>query len=73
MWADPEANVERWGENERGISYTFGAEIVTEFLKKHDLDLICRAHQVSFRVFKLEFLGDFEGMVLNEIGSGRWL
>jgi len=46
LWADPEPNVERWGENERGISYTFGAEIVTEFLKKHDLDLICRAHQV---------------------------
>ncbi|GJX14586.1 metallophosphoesterase domain-containing protein, partial [Tanacetum coccineum] len=31
---------------DRGISYTFGAEKVAEFLQKHDLDLICRAHQV---------------------------
>ena len=25
---------------------TFGEDVVTAFLKKHDLDLICRAHQV---------------------------
>jgi diadenosine tetraphosphatase ApaH/serine/threonine PP2A family protein phosphatase len=35
-----------WGENDRGVSYTFGPDSVTEFLAKHDLDLICRAHQV---------------------------
>ena len=36
-----------WGENDRGVSYTFGPDSVTEFLQKHDLDLICRAHQVQ--------------------------
>lgn len=36
-----------WGENDRGVSYTFGPDSVTEFLQKHDLDLICRAHQVT--------------------------
>ena len=35
-----------WGENDRGVSFTFGPEIVSKFLTKHDLDLICRAHQV---------------------------
>jgi serine/threonine-protein phosphatase PP1 catalytic subunit len=35
-----------WGENDRGTSFTFGADVVTKFLNKHDLDLICRAHQV---------------------------
>ena len=35
-----------WGDNDRGVSYTFGADSVTDFLNKHDLDLICRAHQV---------------------------
>jgi len=25
---------------------TFGADVVRKFLKKHDLDLVCRAHQV---------------------------
>ncbi|CAK7343444.1 unnamed protein product [Dovyalis caffra] len=46
LWADPDRDVKGWGDNDRGVSYTFGADKVTEFLKKHDLDLICRAHQV---------------------------
>lgn len=46
LWADPEKEIQGWGENDRGVSYTFGADSVTEFLQKHDLDLICRAHQV---------------------------
>lgn len=48
LWADPEKEIQGWGENDRGVSYTFGADAVTEFLQKHDLDLICRAHQVCF-------------------------
>ncbi|KAF0710604.1 hypothetical protein AaE_012456 [Aphanomyces astaci] len=46
LWADPEANILGWGENDRGISYTFGVDVVVQFLKRHDLDMICRAHQV---------------------------
>ena len=46
LWSDPDDDVEGWDENERGVSYIFGPKIVTKFLKKHDLDLICRAHQV---------------------------
>jgi diadenosine tetraphosphatase ApaH/serine/threonine PP2A family protein phosphatase len=38
-----------WGENDRGVSYTFGPDCVADFLQKHDLDLICRAHQVGGR------------------------
>lgn len=46
LWADPDKDVNGWAENERGVSYTFGGDIVQKFLAKHDLDLICRAHQV---------------------------
>uniref|UniRef100_A0A8C6FZN0 Serine/threonine-protein phosphatase n=1 Tax=Moschus moschiferus TaxID=68415 RepID=A0A8C6FZN0_MOSMO len=46
LWSDPDKDVLGWGENDRGVSFTFGAEVVAEFLHKHDLDLICRAHQV---------------------------
>ncbi|GFZ01328.1 Calcineurin-like metallo-phosphoesterase superfamily protein [Actinidia rufa] len=46
LWADPDKDMEGWGENDRGVSFTFGADTVAEFLQKHDLDLICRAHQV---------------------------
>uniref|UniRef100_M1C5B7 Serine/threonine-protein phosphatase n=1 Tax=Solanum tuberosum TaxID=4113 RepID=M1C5B7_SOLTU len=46
LWSDPSKDVQGWGMNDRGVSYTFGADKVTEFLEKHELDLICRAHQV---------------------------
>jgi len=46
LWSDPDKETQGWGENDRGVSYTFGAEVVAKFLYKHDLDLICRAHQV---------------------------
>ena len=46
LWSDPDKDAPAWEDNERGVSYVFGPEIVTLFLKKHDLDLICRAHQV---------------------------
>jgi serine/threonine-protein phosphatase PP1 catalytic subunit len=46
LWSDPEEGISGWGENDRGVSFTFGADIVERFLRKHDFDLICRAHQV---------------------------
>ncbi|ORC84520.1 serine/threonine-protein phosphatase PP1 [Trypanosoma theileri] len=45
LWADP-GDGAGWGENDRGVSFTFGPDIVAEHLRKFDLDLICRAHQV---------------------------
>lgn len=49
LWSDPDKDVLGWGENDRGVSFTFGSEVVAKFLHKHDLDLICRAHQVTTR------------------------
>jgi len=46
VWSDPDTDCQGWEENERGVSYVFGSDIVSNFLKKNDLDLICRAHQV---------------------------
>ncbi|KAH0453061.1 hypothetical protein IEQ34_017385 [Dendrobium chrysotoxum] len=46
LWADPDKDIQGWGENDRGVSYTFGPDKLSKFLQKHDLDLICRAHQV---------------------------
>ena len=49
LWSDPDKDTSEWGENDRGVSFTFGAEVVTRFLTRHDLDLICRGHQVCAR------------------------
>ena len=46
LWSDPDKDVAAWGDNERGVSHTFGTNIVKKFNEKHDIDLICRAHQV---------------------------
>lgn len=46
LWSDPDKDVQGWGENDRGVSFTFGPDVVAKFLNRHDLDLICRAHQV---------------------------
>jgi serine/threonine-protein phosphatase PP1 catalytic subunit len=56
MWADPYMLQDKdgrntgesgkgWAHNDRGISYLFGDDIVQQFCKDHNLDLICRAHQ----------------------------
>ncbi|KAJ7501236.1 protein phosphatase type 1 [Mycena galericulata] len=46
LWSDPDGCVTGWAENDRGAGFTFGADIVARFTQKHDLDLICRGHQV---------------------------
>jgi serine/threonine-protein phosphatase PP1 catalytic subunit len=46
LWSDPDNDIVGWGQNDRGVSYTFGPDVVANFLQKHDFDLICRAHQV---------------------------
>ena len=58
LWSDPDKDTNGWGENDRGVSFTFGADVVSKFLNRHDLDLICRAHQVSltkdYKLVKLQ-------------------
>ncbi|KAM3144480.1 Serine/threonine-protein phosphatase PP1-beta catalytic subunit [Paramecium bursaria] len=46
LWSDPEKEIGGWADNERGVSYIFGPDIIANFLKKNDMDLVCRAHQV---------------------------
>lgn len=51
LWSDPEKDVQGWQgilililDNERGVSYIFGTDVIANFLKKNDMDLVCRAH-----------------------------
>jgi len=46
LWADPDKDSSGWAENDRGVSFIFGPDVVTKFLQTHDMDLVCRAHQV---------------------------
>ncbi|KAJ3089968.1 hypothetical protein HK100_007593 [Physocladia obscura] len=42
LWSDPSATAIEWEDNDRG----FGSKIVHEFVAKHNLDLVARAHMV---------------------------
>lgn len=46
LWADPGGD-KGWEENvDRGVSFVFSVEVVKEFIKLNNIDLIVRAHQV---------------------------
>ena len=60
VWSDPsDVLSDNFGENERNVSVTFSKNVVEEFTKNNDLDLICRAHQVVEEGFQF-----FSGMKL---------
>ncbi|KAL3418553.1 Serine/threonine-protein phosphatase PP-Z [Phlyctema vagabunda] len=46
LWSDPADQEKDWAASERGVSYSFGKKVITEFLARHDFDLVCRAHMV---------------------------
>lgn len=46
LWADPDKYTRGWQVNTRGVSYTFGYDVVFEFCQRMDIDLIARAHQI---------------------------
>jgi len=46
LWADPGSDRLGWGDNDRGVSVTFGADVAKDFVTKFNLELICRSHEV---------------------------
>ena len=56
LWSDPESQCNGWGKNDRGVSVVFNEKVLSKFLQKNDMDLVCRAHQVVEEGY--EFFGD---------------
>ncbi|HEV7738401.1 MAG TPA: metallophosphoesterase, partial [Chlamydiales bacterium] len=69
LWSDPDKEITGWSENDRGVSFTFGADVVSRFLQKHDMDLICRAHQVCIS----HYISRFSEDQYDNLGSRGWL
>lgn len=47
MWAESDPKIEKWRVGDNGMSVCFGLAPVEEFVKKFNLKLICRGHQVA--------------------------
>lgn len=43
MWSDPD-EIEGWNLSPRGAGYLFGSDVVVEFNKKNNVEVIFRAH-----------------------------
>ena len=54
LWSDPDKDQVGWGESDRGVSFTFGPDIVSMFLSQHNLSLIVRSHQVLINMVTME-------------------
>ncbi|TKR77036.1 hypothetical protein L596_018085 [Steinernema carpocapsae] len=46
LWSDPDSYNKGWQPNTRGVSYTYGTDIVNDMTQRLNIDLIARAHQV---------------------------
>eukprot|EP00928_Gymnodinium_smaydae_P044839 TRINITY_DN2992_c0_g1_i1.p1 TRINITY_DN2992_c0_g1~~TRINITY_DN2992_c0_g1_i1.p1 ORF type:complete len:345 (-),score=74.16 TRINITY_DN2992_c0_g1_i1:81-1115(-) len=46
LWSDPQVGGDGFGPNDRGVSVSFGPDVVSAFLEKESMDLVARAHQV---------------------------
>jgi serine/threonine-protein phosphatase PP1 catalytic subunit len=58
LWSDPNPDIEGYEMSERGTSYTFGRDVVREFLDLNNFDLLCRGHQIVTDGFEFPFPGD---------------
>ena len=52
MWSDPKSHKTQWADNERGVSYTFNQYALQKFMTKHNLSLVCRAHEMVNEGYK---------------------
>ncbi|VDP08744.1 unnamed protein product [Soboliphyme baturini] len=52
LWSDPNRHSKGWQPSSRGASFTFGEDVVVEFCRRMNIDMIIRAHQVVSNGFE---------------------
>ena len=46
LWSGLDRDIRGWSENDRDVSFTFGHNVVSQVLQKHEMDTICRSCQI---------------------------
>jgi len=47
--------IEGWGLSPRGAGYLFGGDIVEQFNRANNVEIICRAHQLVMEGYRFNF------------------
>lgn len=58
LWSDPDKNISYWGPNERGVTFSWGKTVASNFIKDNQLSLIIRAHQMAQNGIEFPFYPD---------------
>lgn len=53
MWSDPDADVTGFKMSNRGAGFSFGCDVVDQFLYENNLRHILRAHQLCMEGFQV--------------------
>lgn len=51
----PSLDIQGWGLSPRGAGFLFGGDIVRQFARSNDIELIARAHQLAMEGYKIMF------------------
>ncbi|VDK64246.1 unnamed protein product [Anisakis simplex] len=52
VWSDPDDKHDGWSMSQRGISFTFSENVVKDFCRRNNIDLVVRAHQLTGEMVK---------------------
>lgn len=52
LWSDPDTEIKSFGMSPRGAGYVFGQDVVEQFNRINNIELIARAHQLVMEGFK---------------------
>ena len=56
LWSDPDRKADGFSSNyERGVSYLYGKQVLSDFLDKYDFDILVRSHQVVEEGYEFQF------------------
>ncbi|CAJ0928692.1 unnamed protein product, partial [Mesorhabditis belari] len=52
VWSDPDPDVTGWRLSKRWVSFAFGGDVIEDFCKRNNFDMIIRAHQITRPMFR---------------------
>ena len=52
LWSDPDTETKSFGMSPRGAGYVFGQDVVEQFNRINNIELIARAHQLVMEGYK---------------------